>query len=110
MYKFIEKENIKLAFIRDAEFIMSNSTQEFDLCKITIKKDTIIELNHCTYGEDIPTYEFDKFYLIDVELCDYEGIIVEILRESDDDINDVEELKTELVFLEVNAEDVKEIK
>ena len=106
----IDRRNIRLKFLRDAEFTFMDSAQEFGWCKITIKKDTIIELDYCTYGEDIPTYEFDKFYLIDVELSDYEDIIVEILRESDDDINDVEELRTGLVFLEVNAEDVMEVK
>lgn len=110
MYTIIEKRNIKLKFLRDAEFIMSNSTQEFDWCKITIKKDTILELSYCTYGEYIPTYEFDKFYLIDVEPHDNKGIIIEVLRESDDDINNVEELRKELLFLEVNAEDVIEVK
>lgn len=110
MYTIIEKRNIKLKFLRDVEFIMSNSTQEFDWCKITIKKDTIVNIGYCTYGEYIPTYEFDKFYLIDVEPHDNEGIIIEILRESDNDINDVEELRKELLLLEVNAEDVIEVK
>lgn len=102
----IEKRNIRLKFLRDAEFMFIDS----DWCKITIKKDTIIDIDYCTYGEFIPTYEFDKFYLIDVELCDYEGIIVEILRESDDNMNDIKELREGLVFLEVNAADVMEVK
>lgn len=106
----IEKRNIRLKFLRDTEFMFMDLAQRFGWCKITIKKDTIIELDYCTYGEFIPTYEFDKFYLIDVELCDYEGIIVEILRESDDNINDIKELREGLVFLEVNAADVMEVK
>ena len=107
----IDKRNIKLKFLRDAEFMFMDSAQRFDWSKITIKKDTIIDIDYCTYGEFIPTYEYDKFYLITFEPSQYkEGVIIEVLRESEYDTNDVEELIKELVFLEVNAADVMEVK
>lgn len=107
MYTMTEKRNIKLKFLRDVEFIMSNSTQEFDWCKITIKKDTIVNIGYCVYYE-VTSYE--EFYTCEIELGDNDGIIIEILKESDDDINDVEELRKELLFLEINAKDVIEVK
>lgn len=103
----IEKRNIRLKFLRDTEFMFMDS----DWCKITIKKDTIIDIDYCTYGEFIPTYEFDKFYLITFEPSQYkDDVIIEVLRESEYDINDIKELREGLVFLEVNAEDVMEVK
>lgn len=107
----IDRRNIRLKFLRDTEFTFMDSAQRFDWSKITIKKDTIVDIDYCTYGEFIPTYEYDKFYLITFEPSQYkDDVIIEVLRESEYDTNDVEELRKELVFLEVNAEDVKEIK
>lgn len=106
MYTMTEKRNIKLKFLRDVEFIMSDSNQEFDWCKITIKKDTIINIGYCVY--EVTSYE--EVYTCEIEFRDNDGIIIEILKESDNDINDVEELRKELLFLEINAKDVMEVK
>ena len=104
MYTMTEKRNIKLKFLRDVKFIMSNSTQEFDWCKITISKDTIVNIGYCVY--EVTSYE--EFYTCEIELRDNDGIIIEILKESDYDPNDVEELRKELLFLEIDAKDVIE--
>ena len=104
MYTMIEKRNIKLKFLRDVEFILSDSTQEFDWCKITIKKDTIVNIGYCVH--EVTSYE--EVYTCEVELRNNDGIIIEILKESDYDTNDVEELRKDLLFLEINAKDVME--
>ena len=110
MYTMTEKRNIKLKFLRDVEFIMSDSTQEFDWCKITIKKDTIIKPDYYSYYEYLPGCRYDRAYTIEFVPNEYDGVMIEILRESDDDINDVNELRKEPVILEINADDVETIK
>lgn len=109
---FEEKDNVKLRFKEDVEFYFSDSQQRFTHSKLTIKKGAIIEPIYCSYGEYVPTYLYDRFYIVDIECSQFkEGeITLEIIHPSDDDINDVEELKNELLYLEIDAEKVEEIK
>ena len=104
-------KNKGLRALKDIELVIENATQSFDWCKITIKKDTIIKSDY-TYCENVPGCIYDKFYCIELTASDYreDEVIIEILRMSDDDINEVEELRKEPVFLEINADDVEEVK
>lgn len=109
---FEEKDNVKLRFKEDVEFYFSDSQQRFTHSKLTIKEGVIIDPIHCSYGEYTPTYLYDRFYIVEIECSQFEQgeIELEIICPSDDDINDVEELKNELVYLEIDAEKVEEIK
>ena len=109
---FEEKDNVKLRFKEDVEFYFSDSRQRFTHSKLTIKEGVIIDQIHCSYGEYAQTYLYDRFYIVDIECSQFEDgeIELEIICPSDDDINDVEELKNEIVFLEIDAEKVEEIK
>lgn len=102
---------IELRALKDIEVIIRNATQSFDWCKITIKKGTIIKSDY-TYYENVPGCIYDKFYCIELVASEYreDEVIVEILGESDDDINEVEELRKECAFLDINVYDVEEVK
>ena len=104
-------KNKGLRALRDIELVIENATQSFDWCKITIKKDTIIKSDY-TYCENVPGCIYDKFYCVELVASEYreDEVIIEILRESDDDINEVNELRKECAFLDINAYDVEEVK
>lgn len=101
---------IELKFLKDTEFILEDSHGRFDWCKITIKKGTIIKPDYYTYGGKVPGCEYDTFYTIEFVPGEYDGVLIEILRESDDDINNINELRKEPVILEINADNVEEVK
>lgn len=101
---------IELKFLKDTEFVLEDSQSRFDWCKITIKKDTIIKPDYYMYYEYLPGCKYDRVYTIEFVPNEYDGVMIEILRKSDDDINNVDELKKEPVFLEINADDVEAIK
>lgn len=109
---FEEKDNVKLRFKEDVEFYFYDSRLRFIHSKLTIKKGVIIDPIHCSYGEYVPTYLYDRFYIVDIECSQFEEgeFELEIICPSVDDINDVEELKNELAYLEIDAEKVEEIK
>ena len=101
---------IELKFLKDIELVFKDSQGRFDWCKITIKKDTIIKPDYYMYYEYLPGCKYYRTYAIEFVPNEYDGVMIEILRESDDDINDVDELKKKPVFLEINADDVEVIK
>ena len=101
---------IELKFLKDTEIVFEDSQCRFDWCKITIKKDTIIKPDYYSYYEYLPGCRYDRAYTIEFIPNEYDGVVIEILRESDDDINDVNELRKEPVILEINADDVEAIK
>ncbi len=99
---FEEKDNVKLRFKEDVEFYLSDLLQRFTQ-KLTIKKGVIIEPIHCSYGEYVPTYLYDRFYIVDIECSQF--------KEGEFELESVvEELKNEIVYLEIDAEKVEEIK
>lgn len=101
---------IELKFLKDIELIFEDSQGRFDWCKITIKKDTIIKPDYYSYYEYLPGCKYDRACTIEFVPNEYDGVMIEILRESDDDINNINELRKEPVILEINADDVETIK
>lgn len=102
----------KLKFKRDVEFINRDWNDNFDHSKMIIKKNTIIDVDEDEFEvKSYPWGEFDKFYHITFEPYNYkkENVIFEIIQESEEDENDVEELRSQCCFICINVDDVEEI-
>lgn len=99
-----------LRFKKDTEFNFYDYNQRFIHSRMTIKKDTLISIrdDELEIKEDIPGCEYDRAYFIEFIASEYdkENINIEIIQESENDTNDVEELRHTDCFLELNADDV----
>lgn len=104
---------MKLRFKKDTEFIFRDMNDTFNHSKMTIKKNTIIDVDdyESEILENYPQVEFNRFYHITFTPYKYkkEDVIIEILQESENDFNDVDELRSEDCFIYINADDVEEL-
>ena len=99
-----------LKFRKDTEFNFYDYNQRFIHSRMTIKKDTLISIRDEEFEikENIPGCEYDRAYFIEFIASEYdkENINIEIIQESENDTNDIEELRHTDCFLEINVDDV----
>lgn len=91
----------KVIFKKDKEFLFYDSTQSFIHSKVTCKKGLEIE---------VPDEVFDSglllngYITLEIEFSKYDRnlIDIEIIQESENDINDVEELRNIWCFIDID--------
>lgn len=105
---------MKLRFKKDTDFIFRDYNDEFDAFKMTIKENTIIDIddNESKILENYPQVEFNRFYHITFSPYTYyhnNQVTFEILKESEE-FDTIEELVEVECFIYINADDVEEVK
>lgn len=92
----------KVIFKKDKEFLFYDSTDTFIHSRVTCKKGLEIEV------PDVVFYSgFDKHITFEIDFSKYDRnlIDIEIIQESENDINDVEELRNIWCFIDMNRSD-----
>lgn len=92
----------KVIFKKDKEFLFYDSTDTYVHSRVTCKKGLEIEVS------DIVFYSgFDKYITLEIDFSKYDRnlIDIEIIQESENDINDVEELRNTWCFIDMNMSD-----
>lgn len=96
---------MKLKFKKDTEFVFRDWTDSFKHSKIIITKDTIIDVS------DTETDIWNGQYCITFDASKYneKDVKVEIIKESENDENDVEVLRNMDCYININVDDVEVI-
>lgn len=105
---------MKLRFKKDTEFIFRDYNDEFDAFKMTIKENTIIDIDdiESDIHEYIPGVIFDRCYHITFSPYTYyhnNQVTFEVLKETDE-FETIEDLVETECFIYINADDVEEVK
>lgn len=102
---------MKLRMKNDVEIVFRDWNDEFDHCKLILKKGLIIDVPQ---GEEEPTdfhpyQKFGKAYFITFNALDYERekVIIEIIKESENDYNDPEEYRDMDASIYLHEDDVE---
>lgn len=104
----------KVRIIKDFDVIFRDWNDEFDHSKMTLKKNLIINVedDQAKIYEDIPwSCEFERFIHIQFCAWEYDRNLIEIsiIQESEDDINDVEELRDIECGIYIDADYLEEV-
>lgn len=103
---------MKLRVKNDIECIFKDYNDEFDHSKMIIKKDTIIKVNKSeSKVKSLPGSKYENCYFITFSPYEYDEneVKIEILKESEEDENDVNELRNIDCGIEIDVDDVEEI-
>lgn len=94
---------IRITFKKDKEFLFYDSTDTFVHSKVTCKKGLEIEV------PDVAFYSSSsgEYLIFELDFSKYDRnlIDIEIIQESENDINDVEELREHWSFIDINKSD-----
>lgn len=93
---------MKIKFKKDTEFVFRDYLDKFDHSKVIVKKDTIIDVNDFEYE----LYDGKLLFTLFPSEYDENNVKVEIIKESENDINDVNELRQSYCFVHVNTDDI----
>jgi len=93
----------KVIFKKDKEFLFYDSTQSFIHSKVTCKKGLEIEVSDIVFHSGLS----DEDITLEIDFSKYDRnlIDIEIIQESENDINDVEELRNIWCFIDMNRSD-----
>ena len=93
----------KVIFKKDKEFLFYDSTDTFIHSKVTCKKGLEIEVSDIVFYSGL----LDEDITLEIDFSKYDRnlIDIEIIQESENDINDVEELRNIWCFIDMNRSD-----
>ena len=107
---------MRLEVINDIEIVFRDWNDEFDHCKLILKKGLIINVPQGEEEKYDYPFTLDKrdgqYYFITFIPCEYDRNMawVEIIQESEWDSNEPEELEETPCSININENDVKEVK
>lgn len=92
----------KVIFKKDKEFLFYDSTDTFVHSRVTCKKGLEIEISDIVFYSGL-----DEYITLEIDFSKYDRnlIDIEIIQESENDINDVEELRNIWCFIDMNRSD-----